>query len=76
MIYLFFVSGDSRHGLYNNSQAKRDFYESSGGRPVAAQCTKTQAIAITVFVLTAIFLTSLAASFARPFDGKKRKCKQ
>jgi hypothetical protein len=32
-----------------------------------AQCSKAQAIAITVFVVTMLFLTALAAAFIRPF---------
>ncbi len=66
----FFFLGDSRHGLYNGggavSAGKKELYE--GGH--VAQCTKAQAIGITVFVLTAIFLTSLAVAFVRPFNGE------
>lgn len=70
--HVFLVSGDSRNGLYNGG-AKREFYERGGiigpHGPAVAQCTKAQAIALTVFIFTAIFLTSLAASFGRPFGG-------
>ncbi|XP_059093631.1 endoplasmic reticulum aminopeptidase 1-like isoform X1 [Tigriopus californicus] len=56
------LNGDSRHGLYATS--KKDLYEQG---PVA-QCSKAQAIALTVFVFTALFLTSLAAAFVKPFN--------
>lgn len=58
--------GDSRHGLYNNT-SKRDLYERGH---VVTQCSKAQAIFITVFVFTAIFLTSLAGAFVRPFNSE------
>eukprot|EP00095_Tigriopus_kingsejongensis_P000725 snap_masked-scaffold338_size202645-processed-gene-1.10 protein:Tk00725 transcript:snap_masked-scaffold338_size202645-processed-gene-1.10-mRNA-1 annotation:"endoplasmic reticulum aminopeptidase 1" len=56
------ASGDSRHGLYANS--KKELYENGA----VAQCSKAQAIALTVFVLSALFLTSLAAAFVKPFN--------
>ena len=65
------IAGDSRHGLYNGGgvSGKREMYE---GRHLA-QCTRGQAIGITVFVVTAIFLTSLAIAFVRPFNGKGKE---
>lgn len=60
-----FVSflGDSRHGLYGNAH-KRDLYE----RGHVAVCSRGQAIALTIFVFSAIFLTALSVAFIRPFS--------
>ena len=57
------ISGDSRHGLYGNAH-KRDLYE----RGHVAVCSRGQAIALTIFVFSAIFFTSLAVAFIRPFS--------
>ena len=63
-----FVPGDSRHGLYGNA-SKRDYYERGGvGGGHVAVCSRGQAVALTVFVFSAIFFTSLAVAFIRPFS--------
>ena len=61
--YLFYVLGESRNGLYGNSTGKRDLYE----RGHVAACSRGQAVALTVFIFSSIFFTSLAIAFVRPF---------
>ena len=61
--FLLAIAGDSRHGLYGNAH-KRDLYE----RGHVAVCSRGQAIALTVFVFSAIFFTALAVAFIRPFS--------
>ena len=68
LIIPIFLSGDSRHGLYNT--AKRELYE-RGGRHIAT-CTKAQAVAIVVLVLVSLFCTSLVIAFFRPFNREFR----
>ena len=55
--------GESRNGLYGNSTGKRDLYE----RGHVAACSRGQAVALTVFIFSSIFFTSLAIAFVRPF---------
>ena len=62
LIYEF--PGESRNGLYGNSTNKRDLYE----RGHVATCSRGQAIALTVFIFSAIFFSSLAVAFIRPFS--------
>nr|XP_040569452.1 endoplasmic reticulum aminopeptidase 1-like isoform X3 [Lepeophtheirus salmonis] len=57
------ASGDSRNGLYGVD--KRDLYE----RGPAATCSKAQAVGLTIFIFTSIFLTSLVVAFIRPFNN-------
>ena len=49
------------------ADAKKDFYTNG---PHLAQCSKNQAIFLVTFVVMAIFFTSLAAAFVRPFNRK------
>ena len=59
----FCLLGESRNGLYGNSTGKRDLYE----RGHVAACSRGQAVALTVFIFSSIFFTSLAIAFVRPF---------
>ena len=61
LIILLFL-GESRNGLYGNT-GKRDLYE----RGHVATCSRGQAVALTVFIFSSIFFTSLAIAFVRPF---------
>ena len=58
-----YLLGESRNGLYGNSTGKRDLYE----RGHVAACSRGQAVALTVFIFSSIFFTSLAIAFVRPF---------
>ena len=59
--------------MYGNS-SKRDYYERGGGGlhggggGHVAVCSRGQAVALTVFVFSAIFFTALAVAFVRPFS--------
>ena len=54
--------------MYGNA-SKRDYYERGGvGGGHVAVCSRGQAVALTVFVFSAIFFTSLAVAFIRPFS--------
>ena len=61
-LMLRLLPGESRHGLYNPN-GKRDLYE----RGHVAQCSRCQAVSLTIFIFTAIFLSSLSLAFIRPF---------
>ena len=58
-----FIAGESRHGLYSTN--RKHIY---GKGHHVAQCSKCTAIALTIFVFSVIFLSSLAIAFIRPFD--------
>ena len=62
IIHLFL--GESRNGLYGNATGKKDLYE----RGHVATCSRGQAVALTVFIFSSIFFTSLAIAFVRPFS--------
>ena len=63
-ICVFYFLGESRNGLYGNSTNKRDLYD----RGHVATCSRGQAVALTVFIFSAIFFSSLAVAFIRPFS--------
>ena len=67
--FFSFLTGESRHGLYNSHRLRY-----SKGQ--VAQCSTATAIALTVFVFSVIFLSSLSLAFIRPFDFSQECAKK